>query len=76
MLANQWLKKHNRQTRIYQGFSEMSNGVQLYKVHYDWFAPEAGSDNPRFADIKKLGFRGIISENGNEVRHSEVPKRF
>lgn len=74
MLANQWLKKHNRKQE-HIGLSEMPNGVQLYKVHYDWFA-EAGSDNPRFADIKKLGFRGIISEDGNEVRHSEVPKDF
>jgi predicted nucleotidyltransferase len=74
MLAEQWLKKHKRKQEFI-GLSEMPNGVQLYKVYYDWLA-ETKNDNPRYADIAPHGFKGIISENGNDIRHSEIPKDF
>jgi len=61
MLANQWLKKHNMEQE-YVGLSEMPNGVQLYKVHYD--------------EHQFYGFKGIVSENGNDIKHSEIPKGF
>lgn len=34
MLAKQWLRKHNKKQELC-GLSEMPNGVQLYKVHYE-----------------------------------------
>lgn len=74
MLAEQWLNKH-RMKQEYVGLSELPNGIQLYKVHYDWLA-EAKNTNPRLADIEPHGFKGIVSENGNEVKHSEIPKGF
>jgi len=74
MLAKQWLKKHNI-IQEYVGLSEMPNGVQLYKVHYDWLA-ETKNDNPRFNDIETHEFRGIVNDNSNEVLHSEIPKNF
>ena len=74
MLAEQWLNKH-RMKQEYVGLSELPNGIQLYKVHYDWLA-ETKNTNPRYADIEPHGFKGIVSENGNEVKHSEIPKGF
>lgn len=74
MLAQQWLKKHNMKQECI-GLSEMPNGVQLYKVHYDWLA-ETKNDNPRYADIETHGFRGIVSSDSDDIRHSEIPKRF
>lgn len=74
MTADQWLKKHGfEQGGI--GLSEMPNGQQLYKVHYDWLHM-AKSDNPRYADIKVHGFRGIVGDDSDDVRHSEIPKHF
>jgi hypothetical protein len=74
MLAEQWLKKHGFvQEGI--GLSEMPNGHQLYKVHYDWLAL-AKSENPRYKDITAHGFRGIVKEGSDEIRHSEIPKNF
>lgn len=74
MLAEQWLKKHNFKQEFI-GLSEMPNGIQLYKVHYDHVA-DMGSTNPRYIDIPPMGFKGIVSEDGNEVKHSEIPKEF
>lgn len=74
MLANQWLKKHKK-IQEFIGLSEMPNGVQLYKIHYDWLA-ETKNDNPRYADIETHQFKGIISKEGNDVLHSNVPKNF
>lgn len=73
MLAKQWLKKHKFKQE-YIGLSEMPNGIQLYKVYYDHLA-DMKNDNPRFAG-ESLNFRGIISDDGDEVRHSEIPKGF
>lgn len=74
MLAAQWLKKHNK-NQNYIGLSEMPNGIQLYKIYYDWLA-ETKSDNPRYTEIVPQGFRGIIAENGQDIRHSEIPKNY
>jgi predicted nucleotidyltransferase len=61
MLAEQWLRKHNKiEDRI--GLSEMPNGVQLYKVFYD--------------ESQIHGFKGILSKNGDDLKHSEIPKNF
>ena len=57
MKARQWLRKNEIKQECI-GLSEMPNGVQLYKVFYDW--------NGRF--------RGITSRGSDEVRHSEIPK--
>ena len=74
MTANQWLKKHGKKQESV-GLAEMPNGVQLYKVHYDWLS-ESKNDNPRFSEIQTHGFKGIVSENGDDIRHSEIPKQF
>lgn len=74
MLAKQWLKKHNMRQEFI-GLSEMPNGVQLYKVYYDWLA-ETKNDNPRYSNIETHNFKGIIKEGGEDVRHSEIPKNF
>lgn len=74
MLAEQWLRKHKKRQEFI-GLSEMPNGVQLYKVHYDYLA-ETKNDNPRYADIQTHGFRGISIDESNQIRHSEIPKGF
>ena len=73
MKAKQWLRKHNfNQDHI--GLSEMPNGVQLYKVYYDWLG-EQENDNPRYETLNSQPrYRGIISDDGHEIRHSEIPK--
>lgn len=73
MLAEQWLKKHNKRQE-FCGLAEMPNGEQLYKLYYDYLA-EVKNDNPRYRDIETHGFRGIIDVDSNELRHSEIPKR-
>jgi len=72
MLASQWLKKYNRRQE-HCGLSELPNGEQLYKLYYDYLA-DVKVDNPRYADIETHEFRGIIDEDSNQLRHSEVPK--
>ena len=72
MLADQWLKKHNKKQE-FCGLSELPNGEQLYKVYYDYLA-EIKNDNPRYTNIETHGFRGIVSPEGTELRHSEIPK--
>jgi predicted nucleotidyltransferase len=74
MLAKQWLKKHKK-NQDYIGLSEMPNGIQLYKVYYDWLA-ESKNDNPRFKDIETHGFKGISFEDSCQIRHSKIPKEF
>lgn len=74
MLANQWLKKHNK-LQEFCGLSEMPNGQQLFKVHYDYLAEEK-NENPRYANISTHGFRGIIKSGGDDIRHSEIPQNF
>jgi len=74
MLAKQWLKKHGKVERFI-GLSEMPNGHQLYKVHYDWLA-ETKAENPLYSDIATHGFRGIALDDSHEIRHSEIPKNF
>jgi uncharacterized protein len=73
MKAKQWLTKHGfKQEHI--GLSEMPNGVQLYKVYYDWLG-EADNDNPRYEHLNtQTRFRGIIADDGHDLRHSEIPK--
>ena len=61
MLAKQWLDKYGI-SQDHIGLAELPNGIQAYKVYYD------------NSDI--LGFRGIVSENSNEIRHSEIPKNY
>lgn len=74
MLAGQWLKKHNMKQEFI-GLSEMPNGIQLYKVHYDWLT-ETKNDNPRYSNINTHEFKGIVSPNGNDILHSQIPKMF
>lgn len=63
MTARQWLKKHNcKQENI--GLAAMPNGEQLYKVYYDCVGDIHG------------GFRGIVGDNSDDIRHSEIPKGF
>lgn len=72
MTAKQWLKKHDKKQELC-GLAEMPNGEHLYKLYYDHLA-EVKNDNPRYSDIETHGYRGIVKENGNELRHSEIPK--
>lgn len=61
MTANQWLDKNNyKQENI--GLAKTPNGIELYKVYH--------SDND------EIIFRGIINENSQDVRHSEIPKGY
>lgn len=71
---NEWLKKSGRKQEFI-GLSELPNGVQIYKVHYDYLA-ETKNENPRYSNIETYGFKGVLSEKGNDVRHSEIPKNF
>jgi predicted nucleotidyltransferase len=72
MRAKQWLKKEGKKQE-YCGLSEMPNGVQLYKLYYDYLA-DMKNDNPRYNDIDTYGFNGIVREDSNEIVHSEIPK--
>lgn len=72
LLAKQWLKKHNKKQE-YCGLSELPNGIQIYKLYYDHLQ-DVKSNNPRFENIETYNFRGIIGEDSQEVRHSEIPK--
>lgn len=74
MLARQWLRKHGKKQE-YCGLAELPNGVQTYKLYYDYLA-ETKNDNPRYSDINTHGFNGIVSENGNDIKHSEIPKNY
>lgn len=55
----QWLKDNGFEQK-YCGVSQMPNGPDLYKVFHDTYIPG--------------NLRGIISSNGNDIRHSEIPK--
>jgi len=72
MLAKQWLKKHGKKQEFI-GLSELPNGEQIYKVYYDFLA-ETKNDNPRYGNIETHGFRGIVADDGHQLRHSEIPK--
>lgn len=72
MLAKQWFRKHDKKQE-WCGLSEMPNGVQLYKLYYDHLA-DVKNSNPRYADIDTNNFRGIIFDESNQLRHSEIPK--
>lgn len=72
MLAKQWLHKHNKKQELC-GLSEMPNGDQLYKLYYDTLA-EVKTENPRYSHIETYNFRGLIGDDSQELRHSEIPK--
>ena len=73
MLAEQWLRKHNFKQECI-GLAEMPNGVQLYKIYYDWYKEEH-NDNPKYDwALNHKPFKGIIKENSNNICHSEIPK--
>lgn len=72
MLASQWLRKHNKKME-YCGLAELPNGKQMYKLYYDYLA-ECKTANPRYANIETNNFRGIVSEDSDQLRHSEIPK--
>ena len=74
MLAKQWLHKHKKKQE-FCGLAELPNGVQQYKLYYDYLAEEK-NENPRYTDISTHGFKGIIKQGGHEVRHSSIPKNL
>lgn len=74
MFAKQWLGKH-KMKQEFIGLSEMPNGIQLYKVYYDYLA-ETKNDNPIYSDMEIHGFKGIIKDGSDDIRHSEIPKNF
>lgn len=71
MLAEQFLKHHNLKQECC-GLAEMPNGVQLYKLYYD-YNQELKFENPDII-YECHGFKGIILEDSNDIRHSEIPK--
>jgi uncharacterized protein len=76
MLAKQWLTKHGYKNE-HIGLSEMPNGVQLYKIYYDWLnEDEYKNDNPRYKELEATKFNGIIREGGHDIVHSEIPKNY
>jgi uncharacterized protein len=60
MTVTQWLIKKNYKQENI-GLAKTPNGVELYKVYY--------SDDDNF-------FRGIMNDNSQDVRHSEIPKGY
>ena len=58
--AKKWLSKKGYLQEKI-GLAELPNGIQTYKVYYDHYT---------------LGFRGIIADDSNTVRHSEIPKNY
>ena len=60
--ARKWLKK-NLMQQEYVGLAEMPNGIQLYKLYYDW------TEGSR-------GFKGICLDDSHDVRHSAIPKGY
>lgn len=70
--AKQWLKQYDRHQE-YCGLAEMPNGKQLYKLYYDHLA-DCKNSNPRYAEIATHEFRGIVAEDSDQLRHSEIPK--
>jgi len=72
MLAKQWFHKHSKRQE-WCGLSEMPNGVQLYKLYYDHLA-DVKNNNPRYANIDTNNFRGIVFDESNQLRHSEIPR--
>lgn len=74
MLAPQFLKK-NRLKQEYIGLSKMPNGVELYKMYYDWIADvPAESSNYRHRDVTPYGYKGILTPNSDDVLVSEIPE--
>lgn len=74
MLARQWLKKRGYMQK-FCGLAELPNGVQIFKLYYDHLG-DLQNDNPKYENIVPNGFRGIIKEGSDEIRHSEIPKRY
>jgi len=60
MLAKQWLAKMDLKQENI-GLAQLPNGTEMYKVYHN---PTPGV------------FRGIIGNNSNTVRHSEIPKEY
>ena len=72
MKAKQWLKKNNKKQELC-GLAELPNGVQQYKLYYDYLS-EIKNNNPRYSNIETHGFKGIVGDDSDDVRHSQIPK--
>lgn len=66
-----WLKKEGKKQE-HCGLSKMEHFKDMFCLFYDHLA-EMKSDNPRF-EGSGHSYRGIVSENGNDVRVSEIPR--
>jgi len=68
--AKEWLKKEGYD-QLHCGLSKLDHFRDCYSLFYDHVA-EMKSQNARF-EGKGYGYRGIMSENGNDVRTSDIP---
>ena len=66
-----WLKKEGLKQQ-HVGLSKLDHFRDCYSVFYDHIA-DMKSDNPRF-EGGGFGYRGIIGEDSNEVRTSNIPR--
>lgn len=66
-----YLKRENKQQEHF-GLSKLTHFRDCYSVFYDHLA-EMKSTNPKF-EGKGLGYRGVVGEDSNDVRLSDIPK--
>lgn len=66
-----WLNKNNKKQE-FCGLAKIDHFRDSFNLFYDYLA-EMKNDNPRF-EGGCYGFRGIIGEDSNEVRLSDIPK--
>lgn len=69
--VKEWLKKSNKKQE-HCGLSKLDHFRDCYSLFYDHLA-EMKSSNPRF-EGSGYGYSGIIGEDSNEVRLSDIPK--
>jgi hypothetical protein len=71
----EWLKSEKIHPR-FVGMVKLDHMADCYTMYWDsaaqYAAPE--HDNPRFKDVKPLGYKGIESEDGNHLLLSSIPK--
>jgi hypothetical protein len=73
-----WLKEWNFKQE-HCGLAKFPNGTHLYKLYYDQLTDIKENEkiyNPRFNNLKPLGYKGIISSDiANDVNLSSIPKK-
>ncbi len=68
---NDWLKRENK-IQEHCGLSKLTHIKDCYSLFYDHHR-EMKSTNPKY-EGSEFGYKGIVSENANDVRLSDIPK--